>query len=362
MLPGTFPKTNFFLVLSFILTTFSGEISVDWPEFKQCFINKSLRLLTLLVMGDNIIYFAVGFKSYDIIRSVTRADEWYEWTERGRNLIRRTTFNRKTMAWLCETLKEASKIKGNHVKRWKFHDHFSEFFCARNYNNYARYITIISVQGRRRSVIIIPEMAFNTGWLDIALKIERFINNKSNRTVINAPRITEEGLLYSETTRRHKWSSREMNEAMIQTEGDTIRISGESNPTQNVLLGRSLVGSLPEDISDIPVLSEIRRWASSTWKQAHGTNIYEMGHNLFLFEFSSKVTAEHVLRGDWSWKKHKVKLQWWSPTAGSVPRNEKINQVWIRLIGLPLHLWSQKVFKEVGDFCGGWIQMRKKQS
>lgn len=40
----------------------------------------------------------------------------------------------------------------------------------------------------------------------------------------------------------------------------------------------------------------------------------------------------------------------------SVPREKKINHVWIRLVGLPLQLWSHNVFKKVGDFCGGWIQ------
>lgn len=41
---------------------------------------------------------------------------------------------------------------------------------------------------------------------------------------------------------------------------------------------------------------------------------------------------------------------------GSVSRHEKVNQVWVKLIGLPFQLWSQKVFKEIKDFCGGWIE------
>lgn len=81
-----------------------------------------------------------------------------------------------------------------------------------------------------------------------------------------------------------------------------------------------------------------------------------MGQNRFLFEFSSKTIAEHVLKGEWFWKMHKVHLQWWNPTVGSIPSNEKLNHVWIRLVGLPIQFWSHKVFKEVGDHCGGWLQ------
>lgn len=58
------------------------------------------------------------------------------WSERDQNLIRRTTFSRRTMGWICETLKEASKVKRNYVKRWKLHDHSSEVFCAKNFNRY----------------------------------------------------------------------------------------------------------------------------------------------------------------------------------------------------------------------------------
>lgn len=81
-----------------------------------------------------------------------------------------------------------------------------------------------------------------------------------------------------------------------------------------------------------------------------------MGDNRFLFEFASKTVAEHVLRGEWFWKRHKFKLQWWSPMAGTVPAVEEVYHTWIRLVGLPLHLWSQKVFAAVGDYCGGRIQ------
>lgn len=92
------------------------------------------------------------------------------------------------------------------------------------------------------------------------------------------------------------------------------------------------------------------------WKQANGISIYEMGQNRFLFEFPSMVTAYNVLNQDWYRKKDKVQLQWWNPMVGTVPRDKKITQMWIRIVGLPLHLWSHRVFKEVGGACGGWVE------
>lgn len=30
-------------------------------------------------------------------------------------------------------------------------------------------------------------------------------------------------------------------------------------------------------------------------------------------------------------------------------------ETWIRLVGIPLHLWPQKVLQEIGEVRGGWI-------
>ena len=30
-------------------------------------------------------------------------------------------------------------------------------------------------------------------------------------------------------------------------------------------------------------------------------------------------------------------------------------EVWVEVVGLPLHLWSREVFKSIGESCGGFI-------
>uniref|UniRef100_A0A0V0HU48 Putative ovule protein n=1 Tax=Solanum chacoense TaxID=4108 RepID=A0A0V0HU48_SOLCH len=81
------------------------------------------------------------------------------------------------MEWISWTLREASKSKGNSVRRWKKKDAFSEIYCARNFNKFGRYISLINIRGRRRAVIIIPELNFNSGWTGIAEKVGRFISS-----------------------------------------------------------------------------------------------------------------------------------------------------------------------------------------
>lgn len=58
----------------------------------------------------------------------------------------------------------------------------------------------------------------------------------------------------------------------------------------------------------------------------------------------------------------KLNLEWWTPTVGCWPTNVKRDWVWVRLLAVPLNLWSQKVFKEIGDFCGGWLETEEETS
>lgn len=80
-----------------------------------------------LQMDDNI-YFAVGFKAYNITRTYGTVGSSYDWTERNINSIVRTTFNEKTKEWIVQTLREKSLTKGNMVKIWKKKDVFHKFF------------------------------------------------------------------------------------------------------------------------------------------------------------------------------------------------------------------------------------------
>lgn len=72
------------------------------------------------------MYFVVGFKSFDITSSNGTAETWYDWMERSRNSIRRSTLNRITMEWILSCMREPSKVHGNFVRRWNRGDIFSE--------------------------------------------------------------------------------------------------------------------------------------------------------------------------------------------------------------------------------------------
>ena len=52
-----------------------------------------------------------------------------------------------------------------------------------------------------------------------------------------------------------------------------------------------------------------------------------------------------------------MQLKWWSPSSGCKGIRDQEKEAWIRVVGLPLHLWTGEILKKVGDSCGGFVAL-----
>lgn len=161
---------------------------------------------------------------------------------------------------------------------------------------------------------------------------------------------------YTVATKSNRWTSKGMKASLIKSNSSIVIIHGGSELTDKDLLGRCIVRKVEIPSQETPTLNDIWRWARNTWKSTHGVNVFEMNDSQFLFELSSMRDAEHVLPREWHLRKSKVVLEWWTPTTSCWPEEMKCSWAWIRLRGIPVNLWSQEVFKAIGDHCGGWIK------
>ncbi|KAF3635680.1 hypothetical protein FXO37_25862 [Capsicum annuum] len=181
-------------------------------------------------------------------------------------------------------------------------------------------------------------------------KIEEFIDQKSGMPVSNTEHRSSFSLelrgedSYKQVIQRQKWRTENRS-----TTSSTFAGS-DKGP-----LGRCLVGRFP-DCDEIPTRNEVRRWAQQTWMGIHNLQIYDMNGIQFLFEFQSRRDAERILMGDWRRKNYPLHLEWWSPTVGAFPSNTNFEWFWVRVLGLPLQLWNDKVMTQIGDLCGGWLE------
>lgn len=51
-----------------------------------------------------------------------------------------------------------------------------------------------------------------------------------------------------------------------------------------------------------------------------------------------------------------LSLEWWNPNTVCWPEEITRDRVWIRILGLPLCLWSQNTFEQIGEQCSGYIE------
>ena len=79
-----------------------------------------------------------------------------------------------------------------------------------------------------------------------------------------------------------------------------------------------------------------------------------------LLEFDSSDEAKWVLEnGRRSFRGDFLQLEWWNPTASCVRKKDQAKEAWIRVLGLPLNLWTCEIFKMIGASCGGYLACDK---
>ncbi|RVW47704.1 hypothetical protein CK203_107044 [Vitis vinifera] len=50
----------------------------------------------------------------------------------------------------------------------------------------------------------------------------------------------------------------------------------------------------------------------------------------------------------------RLQLDWWGPDVDCFREGACISEVWVSVLGLPMHLWGKYFFKRLGDACGGF--------
>ena len=140
--------------------------------------------------------------------------------------------------------------------------------------------------------------------------------------------------------------------------GDSLRVHlGEREMMcREEQLGRCLVGCFGGSPESIPLLPSLKRWAYESWLLKGELRISKLGGALVLFEFQNKWEADMVLlRGSRRFRDRDFLLQRWGSEVGCTWKESFAKEVWVRVVGLPLHLWSREVFKSIGECCGGFV-------
>ncbi|KAI8555492.1 hypothetical protein RHMOL_Rhmol05G0177000 [Rhododendron molle] len=198
-------------------------------------------------------------------------------------------------------------------------------------------------------------MCGNAGWVDISRKFWAFSGWKRADLLID-------GRSYKDVANIGGWPVN----TMVVEKGRKSRVCEvevRANSTQANMrfLGRCLVGRLEDGSMALPTSMEVQRWAQNMWKVTAGVQVQELGGASFLFTLPS-VEVQRVLRVRWSLGGRKLGLEWWLPVGCCVKQGSDISEVWVRILGLPLHLWDCAIFREIGEFYGGFSRVNEETS
>ena len=140
-----------------------------------------------------------------------------------------------------------------------------------------------------------------------------------------------------------------------------LEVGRRVKPKRLELLDHCLVGRWENGVNPSLELDFLKHWVGQAWLLKGKLNIVVLGEGLLLFEFECLSEAEHVLsRGKRRVKDNVLFLEKWHPEVGCFCNEAKAKEAWVRVVGLPLYLWSREVFKLIGDGCGGLIAMDEK--
>ena len=105
-------------------------------------------------------------------------------------------------------------------------------------------------------------------------------------------------------------------------------------------------------------ISSIRNWGKRRWNLRKGVKVMKLGEPFFLLEFEDEGEVERVLnRGMCQFKDKLLHLERWSEEAGCLQVGSQTKEVWVRVVGFPLHCWSEELFTRIGDCCGGFVEV-----
>ena len=85
-------------------------------------------------------------------------------------------------------------------------------------------------------------------------------------------------------------------------------------------------------------------------------DLASLGKGRVLLEFEFAEEASRVLiSGKRSVGGVQLGLERWSLWSGCLEESELRNEVWVRILGLPISLWVPSLLRRVGDVCGGFL-------
>ncbi|RVW37272.1 hypothetical protein CK203_088147 [Vitis vinifera] len=290
--------------------------------------------------------FVVEAKSFEILidelGGKRRGCIW----ERSKGVSSWIRFGEASLRCLLDGVEVCCREVNNSVWATGWEEGNRKYRLERRSNGAGRFIfcSVRNIDSKKYSIIVPEGKGQSFGWNSLAERL---------RALGVIPSSGLQGPKGSKDLLRSKGARRVGQSVWIEVEEGEVRGRIEQ-------MSQCLVGWWGPSLALFPEMEYVRSWALKHWALKGNLRVATLGRGLLLFDFELPDEAERVLaRGLRIFKENVLVLERWNPEVGCLRKEPTAKDVWVRVIGLPLHLRSSEVFKRIGDEFGGFIAADK---
>ena len=309
-------------------------------------------------------WFAVESKSFEFrTEGKGKKAKWFI-TEWSRGVVSWIRFGIEGMVKLLMGVEECCRAPVFAGRTFAWRENGRSFWLESKVNNAGRFLLCSVTDGeRKKHWLVFPEgRGFLNGWTMLAEKI-RGMGFKPRqedipmRTVTAGPSKGGESRSKNIVTWGGKPALKDVEEGgssgknAVWVDVGDCGYGKEAGSLQFCMIGR-----WKKNPESYPMVEELEVWFREAWRLNEGVKLAVLNKELLLLEFKSPEKAKWVYEsGRRSFKVGVLQLDWWSPESGCIRSKGSVQEAWIRVVGLPLHLWTTEIFRKLGDECGGFV-------
>ena len=245
-------------------------------------------------------------------------------------------------------------IKDEKEARWgrEWKEQGRTFYMSRGINKAGGFIRLgVSDLERKHFCIFIPRgRKEKRGWMTMAEKLKEVIGSFVSKAATQEGKAMGKivgGSLYATIAKR----------ALLGNQ-NTIVVKVRREESMGLLkkLEHCVVASRKGNLGGDDDLEKLGQLWAKSWELKGSLGLAKMEKGRYLLDFEDLEEARRVVSsGNRTMEGVQVGLDFWSPRSGCWIEEEKAKEIWVRLFGLPVSLWSPDILKKVGDECGGFI-------
>ena len=223
--------------------------------------------------------------------------------------------------------------------------------------------SVADEEGKRHRLFFPEGGGLVSGWTllgealqDMSFKVSKV--EKRKPATINILRKTENPM--GDQTKNQ---SREGTKETVSQEALWLDISDYIVKGDLGMLKDGVVGSWKSQTATKMKSLEVEAWAKKAWRLKGSVSFHPLNQNLFFMVFDLSAEADWVMEnGSRICRGEVMLLERWNPSTGCTRSRGQNQEAWIRVVGLPLHLWTEEILVTIGDSCGGVVAMDKETS